>query len=916
MQRDSWHTQETAAVLRYFSTNEQEGLSVREALKRQHTYGKNEIAEHSRSVWRQLLAQFKDFMVMVLAAAALVAGFLGEYVDAVAILAIVCINAGLGFLQEFRAEKSLQALRRLAAPKAQVWRDGQLQQIAAKEVVPGDIIVLSAGDKVAADARVLEAQGLAADEAALTGEAAAVAKTAEAIAGVSLSLGDRSNMVYAGTGIVRGHGRAVVCAIGLQTEFGQIAALLRRTEDAATPLERRLEKLGRIIVVVCLFVCVIVAGTGIMKGEPVFLMCMAGISLAVAAIPEGLPAIVTVSLALGVQRMIGRRAIVRHLPAVETLGCTTVICSDKTGTLTQNVLTVRQVYAGNGLYTVTGSGYGKSGGFWREQRELVAAQEPALLQCLRIAALCNNSQLTYHAVALPGLWRTQADAAWSITGDPTEGALLAAAAKADLWRQQLAQQSVRRYEIPFSSERRYMAVVEQDERGYALYVKGALDTLLPLCRYYQAGEAIKPLTDALRAEILTAHQHMTTAALRVIATAFCRMAHWEPGEWSLTDLAVDLVFGGLCGMSDPPRPEVKDAVRRCRQAGIQLVMITGDHPQTAAAIGMELELYDARKHRLLTGTDIEAMSVDELARAAAQTTVYARVSPAHKLKIVQALQARGQIVAMTGDGVNDAPAMKAADIGIAMGQSGTEVAKEASAMILADDNFATIAAAVEEGRGIYDNIRKFIRYLLACNLGEVLTMFIAALAGMPLPLLPVQLLWVNLITDGFPALALGADQHDPASMQRPPRRPNESVLSRGMAAKILLRGGQIGGSTIVIFWFVYTATADLLLARTMAFSTLVLAQLFHVFDCRSETDNAFAAGIGQNKYLVGAVVGSLALQGLVLYHPLFRMIFQTVPLELGDWLLVILAAGGPFALGGLNYLVFGKKQVSARITRI
>jgi Ca2+-transporting ATPase len=904
---EMWHARSADDALTYWRTDRSEGLTNAEAAERLKLFGYNEVAEKERPAWwRRFLAQFQDFMVLVLMAATLISGLLGEYADAVTILAIVLLNAVLGFIQEHRAEQSMSALKKLTAPTARVVRHGAVQHVPARELVPGDILLLEPGDVVAADGRLAETANLEAEESALTGESLPVRKLADRVYDEDVTVGDRKNMVYAGTVVTRGRGAAIVCGTGMNTEVGHIARLIQAATEDETPLQRRLDNLGRWLVWGCLGVCLVVVATGVARGEPLLLMCLTGISLAVAAIPEGLPAIVTVALALGVQRMIRRNAIVRKLPAVETLGCTTVICSDKTGTLTQNAMTVRRVYCGGKTYEVSGVGFEIKGEFLLDKQEFDAKKDKCLLQCLAVGTLCNNSVLKQGSVGITGLWRKKGARGWSVEGDPTEGALVVAAAKAGLWRADIEKRARRLAEIPFEAERRRMAVAYGGPEGAVLYVKGAPDTVLELCRYYFDGNAEQPLTPELIARIAAANEAMTNGALRVLAMAYRRLSQAEAAN--VTEEAErELVFTGLAGMIDPPRPEVKEAIALCRQAGIGTVMITGDHRNTAVAIARELRMFRDGSSRALTGAEVDALSERELAAAAAETTVYARVSPAHKLRIVKALKNKGHIVAMTGDGVNDAPAVKEADIGVAMGLTGTDVTREASSMTLADDNFATIVAAVEEGRGIYDNIRKFIRYLLACNIGEVLTMFLAALAGLPLPLLPLQILWVNLVTDGLPAMALGVDPKAPDTMYRPPRNPAESVFSRGLARKIVFRGIQIGLTTLLVFAGVYLAKGDLALARTMAFATLVFCQLFHVYDCRSEILTIFELGFFTNKYLLLATACSALMQVAVIHLPPLGAIFGTVPLGLTEWALVLVVSGWTAMVGGLRHLFLRRR---------
>jgi P-type Ca2+ transporter type 2C len=906
---EKWYARKAEEALEFWRTDEEDGLSTNEVRDRLARFGYNEMAEKVKVAWwRRFLAQFQDFMVLVLLAATLISGLLGEYTDAVTILAIVLINAVLGFIQEHRAEQSMDALKRLTAPSARVVRNGTVQHIPARELVPGDILMLEPGDIIAADARLAFTSNLEAEEAALTGESLPVRKRADRVYPEDVTLGDRKNMVYAGTMITRGRGKGIVCGTAMNTEVGRIAGMIQAVEEDETPLQKRLDHLGKWLVWGCLLVCLLVVVTGVAKGEPLFLMCMTGISLAVAAIPEGLPAIVTVALALGVQRMIRKNAIVRKLPAVETLGCTTVICSDKTGTLTQNAMTVRKIFTGSSKsYDISGVGYEIKGEFFLNKQEFDAKKDKCLQQCLLIGALCNNSVLKQSNVGITGIWRRRGGQGWSVEGDPTEGALVVAGAKAGVWRSIIEKTHARVAEIPFEAERRRMSVAyRQPDGSVVLYTKGAPDTVLDLCRYYFDGDREMPLTPELISRISGANETLTSGALRVLAVAYRRL-----GQAAVVNIDEDsereLVFAGLMGMIDPPREEARQAIAVCRQAGIKTVMITGDHRNTAVAIAQELRLYKEGVSLAVTGRELDATSDRELAAMVNDVAVYARVSPAHKLRIIRALKQNGHIVAMTGDGVNDAPAIKEADIGIAMGLTGTDVSREASAMTLVDDNFATIVAAVEEGRGIYDNIRKFIRYLLSCNIGEVLTMFVAALAGLPLPLLPVQILWVNLVTDGLPAMALGVDPKEPDIMNRPPRNPAESVFSRGLSRKIISRGLQIGFSTIAVFTLAYLLKHDLALARTMAFSTLVFCQLFHVYDCRSELLTIFELGLFGNKYLLLATGCSTLMQLAVIYVPFLRDIFGTVPLGGAEWLVILTVAGWTFILGALKHLLWRRR---------
>jgi len=898
-----WHTLEPASLFEAFRVDPGRGLSRRDAAGRLQRYGANAIVRRRQTSPAVIfLSQFKDFMIMVLLGATLISALLGEVADAITITAIVLLNAVLGFIQEYRAERSLEALQELSAPRARVRRDGMLLEIAAAELVPGDIIELEAGDRVPADARLVELAFLQVDESVLTGESLPVSKTLSVGRATSSNPGDCQNMVYMGTSITGGRGLACVVATGMRTEIGRIAGMMQRITVEATPLQVRLEQLGRWLVLACLAVCAAVSLTGIIRGEPVYTMFMAGVSLAVAAIPEGLPAIVTVALALGVQRMVRRNALIRKLPAVETLGCATVICSDKTGTLTENKMTVRQLYLGGRQLTVTGGGYAPEGDFLAAGRKVEPANDPDLRLLLEAGVFCNNAQLEEENAAGVGAVRkvmkllSAAKSVWAVRGDPTEGALLVAAAKAGL---ALPGQRYQRVgEIPFDSDRKRMSVLCRGPQGESvLFLKGAPESTIDRCGTIAVGGKISKLDPAGRSKLLAANEAMAGDALRVLAVAYRRLPGL-PAAIEAEDLEKDLVFLGLVGMVDPPRPEVKAAVEKCRRAGIRTVMVTGDHLATAVAVAREIGLLSDASD-VLSGADVDAMSEADLARSAATVNVYARVSPRHKLRIVKALRRGGQVVAMTGDGVNDAPAVKEADIGIAMGRTGTDVTKEAAAMVLLDDNFATIVAAIEEGRGIYDNIRKFIRYLLACNVGEVLTMFLAALTGMPLPLLPVQVLWVNLVTDGLPAIALGVDPAEKDIMQRPPRGIKESIFARGLARKIYGRGLLIGVSTVAVFaGCLYGAGASLMRARTLAFATLVLCQLVHVFDCRSERRSLLELNWLTNISLLLAVLCSLAMTLAAIYVPQLQTVFETVGLSAAEWLLVLFVAGaGSIAVG-------------------
>ncbi|WDL97421.1 calcium-translocating P-type ATPase, SERCA-type [Alicyclobacillus sp. ALC3] len=868
------------------------GLTEEQVRQRRAKHGLNQLAEGKQvSLLTVFFNQFRDFMIIVLIAATLISGLLGEYTDAITIIAIIVLNGILGFVQEVRAERSLSALRELTAPMAHVRRDGQVVVVPARDLVPGDVVLLEGGDRVPADGRVIQVYGLDVEESALTGESVPVSKQASAYIDPVSALGDRINMVYMGTMVTRGKAEVLVTETGMSTEMGKIADLMQQSEESLTPLQQRLDQLGKVLVWVALGITLLVVLAGVLHGHKLYEMFLAGVSLAVAAIPEGLPAIVTIALALGVQRMIKRNAIVRKLPSVETLGCATVICSDKTGTLTQNRMTVQRVWADGNWFRVSGSGYNPVGEFVFEDQPIAPAKRPVLKTLIEISAVCNNAVMQLMEDRSEGVNE------WTVQGDPTEGALLVMAKKAGF--EELDSVYERLDEIPFDSERKLMSVLVKRGEEVFLFVKGAPDVLLERSiQVFSSGKEVT-LSASLKRRVTDANQQMAQSALRNLAFGYRRFPSVEAAKLA-TDPEQNLVFVGLTGMMDPPREEVYEAIEKCHHAGIRTVMITGDHPETAVAIARQLNILDATG-TALTGRELDTLSETELTECVKSTRVFARVTPEHKLKIVRALQVQGEVVAMTGDGVNDAPAIKQADIGIAMGMTGTDVAKEASALVLGDDNFATIVAAVEEGRGIYDNIRKFIRYLLASNVGEILTMFVAMLAGLPLPLLPIQILWVNLVTDGLPAIALGVDPAESDIMNRPPRPVTEGIFARGLSTKIMSRGVLIGFVTLAVFYWSLKlnpgSIGDLGKAQTMAYATLTMAQLILVFDCRSVDGGIFKRNFFENKWLLLAVASSVALFLLTLYVPSLAAAFKTVQLGGRDWLIVLVAAAVPtFAL--------------------
>lgn len=890
-----WQVMSVVEVLQTLRTDINKGLCEKEVNERIARLGPNEMAKAPPvPLWRLFANQFNDFLIIVLLAATALSGFLGEYVDAVAIMVIIIVNAILGCLQEYRAEKSLEALKQLAAPEAMVLRNGREQKINAVHLVPGDIVCLEEGDRVPADLRLIEAYSMEVVESALTGESVPVKKGTDPQEKKELNPGDIRNVVYLGTSVTRGRGRGVVVATGMSTEMGHIAVMINEAGQDSTPLQRRLSQLGKWLVTFCILISAAVVFLGIYRGESPYNMIMAGISLAVAAIPEGLPAIVTVALAIGVQRMIRRNAIVRKLPAVETLGCATVICSDKTGTLTQNKMVVKKVLAGNVVVEITGDGYDPKG----EINFIQGTNGPEFEILLRAAALCNNASLNRGEIKVGGLFRGITGSnnvrEWNVQGDPTEGALLVMAAKGGIWRERLEQNQKRVAEVPFDSERKRMTVVYKNSSGIlTAYSKGAPDILLGLCTHRYENGIVVPLNLRDRQAVLASSSDLAAQALRVLAFA-TKSLSVERKDYSNDEN--QLIFIGLCGMIDPPRPSAVSAVYTCKRAGIHVAMITGDHQATARAVASEMGLL-AHGGKVITGDELDNMSDIEISSQSDRVAVYARVSPRHKLRIVKALKQAGHVVAMTGDGVNDAPAVKEADIGIAMGITGTDVTKEASSMILADDNFSTIVSAVEEGRGIYDNIRKFIRYLLSCNTGEVLVMFLAVLGGLPLPLLPIQILWTNLVTDGLPALALGVDPVDRDIMNRKPRQPGEGIFSNGLGWKIVASGTGIALVTLFVFILILKGTDDLALARSMAFNTLVFSQLFFVFTCRSEHHSIFELGIFTNPKLVLAVLGSAGLQVIVTHMSFLQPVFNTVDINIIQWGLILSVASIPAVAG-------------------
>ena len=853
------------------------GLSSIEARRRMEIYGRNRLAHKKKKSWfLLLLSQFTDFMVLVLLGATAISMIIGDITEAVTILAIVFINALLGFYQEMHTEKIMEAIERLAAPKAKVIRDGELQEISAEEVVPGDLVVIEAGDRIPADGVLVTANELLVDESMLTGESMPVRKD------VNPSIKDADaafpkNHVYMGCMVTSGTGRAVVSKTGMDTEMGRIAHMIQEAEQQDTPLQKKLETLGTYIIIACLVICAIVLLIGIIRGENVFSMLLAGISLAVAAVPEGLPAVVTIALALGVQRMAKRNALVRKLPAVETLGCATVICSDKTGTLTENKMRVVSVYTGRTRYQVARNEEDNSIRILFQGKPVDPVKMTGLNMMALTGILCGNVNI--HRSENEG----EDNGEYIFLGDPTEVALVRMAVEAGYDPDKISEDYQRIKEIPFNSERKMMTVICNTPTGDRIVLsKGAPEVILQKCTSIVVANNERKILDYDLRRIEQENSHMARNALRVIAMAYRII---ERGKPIPSDPEQQLTFLGLAGMMDPPRPEAYDAVEKCKIAGIKPVMITGDHKETAKAVARELKLMDENQN-VLTGNEIEKLNDRELKERLKDTAVFARVLPKHKLRLVKAYKEEGYIVAMTGDGVNDAPAVKEADIGVAMGLTGTDVTRQAASMILMDDNFSTIVAAVEEGRNIYNNIRKFIRYLLSCNTGEVLTMFLGMLLGLPVPLLPAQILLVNLVTDGLPAIALSMEEGDPDVMKQKPRDPNEHIFSGGLWRLIITRGIFIGAATLLSFVLVFRKSLSLEAARTSALVTLVLSQLIHVFECKSEKKNIFEINLLSNLWLVGAVFTSLCVLACVVYVPALQNVFNTVSLLPEHWLYI------------------------------
>jgi len=870
----AWHAVAVNDVLKHVQSD-RNGLTAVEAKARLKRDGRNELGEAKPIRPATIFfAQFKSLAIGILIAAGIISGLLGEWIDCAAILAIVVLNAVIGFYQEWNAERSIAALKKITAPRGNVYRDGHVISIPAAEIVRGDIIELHAGDLVPADARLLEAASLKCSESALTGESTSVAKNASTICTDQIAVADRSNMVFMGTSVSAGTGCAVIVATAMRTELGHIATLIEQTTDEATPLQQKLAAFARILVWASLAIIILLFLLGLWRGTPLFELFLTSISLAVAAIPEGLPAVVTVALALGVLRMSRRAALVRKLPAVETLGSTNVICTDKTGTLTVGEMTVRSLFVAGALFDVTGEGYDPSGRVLIEGKDPTSRQAAPLLDLASILVLGTRVHL-----------RRDVDN-WVMTGEPTEGALFIAGLKSGVNAEYLATSQPIVRELPFDSDRKRSTIIRQTgDNMVRAFVNGAPDQLLEHCSHIRDREGVRLMTDGDRRLILARNGEMGRSGLRVLGSAFRNLSPEIALQNEIAEIEHDLVFVGLAGMQDPARLEAKQAIAKCRDAGIRVVMITGDHPETALAIARELKIAK-EKSEVLTGVEIDALSEDALRNRIDGTAVFARVSPEHKLRIVRAWKACDAVVAMTGDGVNDAPAIKAADIGIAMGRTGTEVTKQAADIIIADDNFASIVAAVEQGRGIYDNIRKTLQYLLAGNSGELLLMTVCAVFGLPAPLLPIHLLWINLVTDGLPAICLATDPIDPDVMRRSPRRASEKLTAHGFYWKMLITGALTATVSLYVFLDgLHHESLDL--ARTHAFTVLVFAELFRSFGARSETKPILKIPFLTNLQLLWVVGISIGLQILSQHNTVMEAFLKASNVPWGDLIVLL-----------------------------
>ena len=893
-----WYNKSKDEVLTEFSTDEILGLSEQEVNERLEKYGKNELAAQAKkSFVAKVIAQFADFLIIILIVAAIVSAAVGEVSDSIVILAIVVINALLGIYQEGKAEKSVEALQKMSAPNAKVFREGRQIEVPAANVVPGDIVILETGDIIPADVRLIESSNLKIEEAALTGESVPVEKDSKEIIEGSAGIGDRHNMGFSSTIVSYGRGKGLVVGTGHDTEIGHIATTIQSYDEEQTPLQIKLNQLGKVLGTACIVICMIVFAVGLMQRRGVLEMLLTSISLAVAAIPEGLPAIVTIVLAIGMNRMAARNAIVKKLLAVETLGATTVICSDKTGTLTQNEMTVVKAYVDDEILDIEGGGYEPSGAVKLNGKEISIDSLPDLRIFTIAGALANDAHLDNSS----GLWK--------IAGDPTEGAIVTFAGKLGKTSEELNREFPRIEELPFDSARKMMSTFHKDyiPEKIVSFTKGAPDVVIKRCSKIALNGEIIDFTEELKNRVLSVNSQFAKSALRVLSAAY---KEWDelPEENTAEAIENDMVFLGLVGMIDPARPEVKDAIKECKDAGIEAVMITGDYKETAYAIAEQLGTVETEDQAMM-GAELDNLSDEEIRQVVKKTKVYARVSPQHKVRIVTALKENGNIAAMTGDGVNDAMALKKADIGVAMGITGTDVAKNTAEVILTDDNFATIVNAVEEGRIIFSNIKKFVFFLLSCNIGEILLVFTSILLGWEVPLLPIQLLWLNLVTDSFPALALGVEPAEPNIMKQKPRDTKEGILDKAMYGGIVFQAVAISGACLLAYYLgvqKYGIIENLPRIRTIVFATLITAELLRAFSSRSQDYTLFKIGFFSNKTMNKAVLVSFALTIVVLYIPFLNGIFHTVPLSAADWVNVLSLSFIPLIMGEIYKKIFKK----------
>jgi P-type Ca2+ transporter type 2C len=915
MNTNEFHCIHIEEVESNLKTNIESGLTLDEAHNRINEHGYNELAEHPRpGFFKMLLGQFNNFLIIILIVAAIVSLLLGEVVDAVAIIVIVVLNSVVGVVQESKSEHALAALKKMSAPNAQVIRGGHQIAIPSRELVPGDIVLIEAGNYIPADLRLVEAFNLKVEEASLTGESVPIDKDASVILEKDISIGDKINSAFMSTVATYGRGKGIVCSTGMKTQIGLIAEMIQSYENEDTPLQKKLSQLAKVLGIACLIICAFIFIYGLIKNtnfstiinegiltylsnekKDIIELFMTAVSLAIAAVPEGLPAVVTVCLALGMQRMVKRHALIRKLPAVETLGSTTVICSDKTGTLTQNKMTVVQLWTKNKRIKITGEGYSLAGKFLLDDSSFDPLSDTGSSLLLYGSLLCNDAKLE-------DVDDEKGIKTWRMIGDPTEGAMVVAAAKAGFWRKDSDGSCPRIMEIPFDSERKRMTTIHDmsclDQKTdissltsfpyppVMAFVKGAPDILLNLCKNILIDGKVVPLDDQQRKEILSVNTDMTGQALRVLCVAYKPM-ETKPSTASHEDIEKELVFIGLMGMIDPARPEIKEAVKIAQGAGLKSVMVTGDYKDTAVAIAKEIGLLTPGG-KVFTGADLDKMSEQDLINVIDNVDTFCRVSPQHKTQIVDAFKAKGHIVAMTGDGVNDAPALKRANIGIAMGITGTDVSKETADMVLTDDNFASIVSAVEEGRIIYSNIRKFVYFLLVCNIGEILIVFLSMMSGMPLPFSPIMLLWLNLVTDGAPALALGLEKGEPDIMKKPPRPTKEPVINKHMRIGLAIIPIVDTIAILSVFYIgLNRYPGHLETAQTMAFITLCLSELFRAYTSRSENYSIFTIGLFSNRWMQVAVGSSLILVLITVYIPFFRNFFGTTFLGLNDWIIML-----------------------------